>query len=147
MNCVSGQCHSGWWYGSLQACGWLLSVKVLVRLAQMAGTVIFWKSIYFTLSRIALGFFSAVLAGCALAGLASRFRRIYELAAPLMLAVKSIPVASFIILALIWFSSRNLSIFISFLMVLPIIYTNVLGGIRSVDRQLLEMAQVFRLPR
>ena len=38
-------------------------VKVLVRLAQMAGTVIFWKSIYFTLSRIALGFFSAVLAG------------------------------------------------------------------------------------
>ncbi len=40
-------------------------VKVLVRLAQMAGTVIFWKSIYFTLSRIALGFFSAVLAGCA----------------------------------------------------------------------------------
>ncbi len=32
-------------------------------------------------------------------------------------------------------------------MVLPIIYTNVLGGIQSVDRQLLEMAQVFRIPR
>ncbi|MDE6364806.1 MAG: ABC transporter permease subunit, partial [Lachnospiraceae bacterium] len=49
--------------------------------------------------------------------------------------------------ALIWFSSRNLSILISFLMVLPIIYTNVLGGIRNVDRQLLEMAQVFRISR
>ena len=66
---------------------------------------------------------------------------------PFMLTVKSVPVASFIILALIWFSSRNLSILISFLMVLPIIYTNVLGGIRSVDRALLEMAEVFRIPR
>ncbi|MDE6362891.1 MAG: hypothetical protein K2L86_01265 [Lachnospiraceae bacterium] len=98
-------------------------VKVLIRLGQMIGTVIFWKSIFFTLSRIALGFFLAVLAGSALAGLSSRFCRVHELAAPLMLTVKSVPVASFIILALIWFSSRNLSILISFLMVLPIIYT------------------------
>ncbi|MDE7185485.1 MAG: ABC transporter permease subunit, partial [Lachnospiraceae bacterium] len=111
------------------------------------GTVIFWKAIFFTLSRIALGFFLAVLAGSALAGLSSRFCRVHELAAPLMLTVKSVPVASFIILALIWFSSRNLSVLISFLMVLPIIYTNVLGGIRNVDRQLLEMAQVFRISR
>lgn len=65
---------------------------------------------------------------------------------PVMLTVKSVPVASFIILALIWFSSANLSVLISFLMVLPIIYTSVLDGIRSVDRQLLEMAQVFRIP-
>lgn len=122
-------------------------VKVLVRLGQMIRTAIFWKSVFFTLSRIALGFFLAVLTGSALAGLSSRFCRIQELMAPFMLAVKSVPVASFIILALIWFSSRNLSILISFLMVLPIIYTNVLGGIRSVDRQLLEMAQVFRMSK
>ena len=64
-----------------------------------------------------------------------------------MLAVRSVPVASFIILALIWFSSENLSVLISFLMVLPVIYVNVLGGIRCVDRQLLEMAQVFRIPK
>lgn len=122
-------------------------VKVVRRLVEMTGTVLFWKSVFFTLSRITLGFFLAVLTGSALAGLASCCCRIYELMAPLMLAIKSVPVASFIILALIWFSSRNLSILISFLMVLPIIYTNVLSGIRSVDRQLLEMAQVFRLSR
>lgn len=122
-------------------------IKVLLRLSQLACTKVFLKTIFFTLSRIAFGFLLAVLAGSVLAGLSSRYRRIFELMTPFMLTVKSVPVASFIILALIWFSSRNLSILISFLMVLPIIYTNVLGGIRSVDRALLEMAEVFRIPR
>ena len=63
-----------------------------------------------------------------------------------MLAIKTIPVASFIIFVLIWFSSQNLAVLISFLMVLPVIYTNVLDGIRATDPQLLEMAQVFQIP-
>ncbi len=69
-----------------------------------------------------------------------------ELLAPALLAIKSIPVASFIILALILFSSRNLAVLISFLIVLPVLYTNLLSGIRAADPQLLEMARVFRVP-
>lgn len=122
-------------------------IKVFFRLCQLISTIVFWKTIFFTLSRIAFGFLLAVLTGSVLAGLSWRYHRISELIAPFLLTVKSVPVASFIILALIWFSSRNLSIFISFLMVLPIIYTNVLSGIRSVDKALLEMAEVFRIPR
>lgn len=122
-------------------------VKVVCRLGQLMLTVPFWKAVCFTLLRIASGFLLAVAVGVVLAAAAaSRFAWVQELLAPVMLAVKSVPVASFIILALIWFSSRNLSILISFLIVLPVIYTNVLSGIRSVDRQLLEMAQVFRIP-
>ena len=60
--------------------------------------------------------------------------------------MKSTPVASFTILCLIWIPSRNLSVFISFVMVFPVIYTNVLEGILSTDPQLLEMAEIFRLP-
>ena len=66
---------------------------------------------------------------------------------PLMLTIKSIPVASFIILALMWLrSAGNLAVFISFLMVLPVVYTNTLAGIRETDARLLEMAAVFRVP-
>ena len=122
-------------------------VRVIHRLGCLMGTASFWRTIIFTLSRIAAGFFAAAAAGCVLAVLASCFRKIQEFLAPAMLAVKSVPVASFIILALIWFSSKNLSVLISFLMVLPVIYTNVLGGIRSVGKGLLEMSQVFRMPR
>lgn len=120
-------------------------IKVIIRLGQLMVTLVFWKSVLFTLSRIALGFFMAAVSGCVLAAVASRYRRVRELLAPLMVTIKSVPVASFIILALIWFSSRNLSVLISYLMVLPVIYTNMLNGIQSVDRQLLEMAQVFRI--
>ena len=65
---------------------------------------------------------------------------------PYVLAVKSVPVASFIILALIWMDTAVLPLFISFLMVFPILYTNILQGIRSADPLLTEMARVFRVP-
>ena len=121
-------------------------VRVVVRLGQLVTEGFFWSSIANSLLRIGGGFLLAVVSGVVLGVLAARFRRVQELLAPLMLAVKSIPVASFIILALMLFSSRHLAVLISFLIVLPVIYTNVLAGIRSADRQLLEMARVFRIP-
>lgn len=120
-------------------------VQVIVRLFQLAVTAAFWKSVGYSLCRIALGFIMGVIAGTLLAALSARFRRAEELLAPLMLAIRSVPVASFIILALIFFSSKNLAVFISFLMVLPILYASILEGIRSADRQLLEMAKLFRV--
>ena len=64
---------------------------------------------------------------------------------PLVTAVKSTPVASFIILCLIWIPSRNLAVFISFLIVFPVIYANLLEGLQRTDEQLLEMADVFSI--
>ena len=82
-----------------------------------------------------------------LAALAAALRWVEVLLRPLMLTIKSIPVASFIILALMWLrSAGNLAVFISFLMVLPVVYTNTLAGIRETDARLLEMAAVFRVP-
>ena len=56
------------------------------------------------------------------------------------------PVASFIILALVWLESRQLPLFIAALMAFPVVYRNVLEGIRGTSRELLEMARVFRVP-
>ncbi len=123
-------------------------LQVVIRLFELVQhrDVLFWASVGGSLLRIACGFFAAVVLGVLFAGLASRFAWAEALISPVMLTFKTVPVASFIILALIWFSSRNLAILISFMMVLPVIYINVLGGIRSVDPQLDEMARVFRLP-
>ena len=120
-------------------------LRVLARLAELAPTPEFWGAIGYSLVRITAGFLLGVAAGTLLAALSARFRRVEELLAPALLAIKSIPVASFIILALILFSSRNLSVLISFLIVLPVLYTNILSGIRAADPQLLEMARVFRI--
>ena len=60
--------------------------------------------------------------------------------------MRSVPVASFVVIALIWFTSSVLSVFISFLIVLPVIYNSLLGALKARDRGLDEMASVFRLP-
>lgn len=121
-------------------------VRVVCRTWELAGEASFWRSILFSLSRIAAGFALGLSAGAVLAALAARWRRVAELLAPVVLLAKTIPVASFVILALIWVSSRNLSVLISFLMVFPILYTNLYDGIRNTDRNLLEMAAVFEIP-
>ena len=102
-------------------------LAVLLRLGQLCTGADFWLT--------------------ALAGLCWRFRLIDVLARPLLGVLKSTPVASFIILALVWVKTTWLATVISFIMVLPLIYANVREGIDSADRQLLEMARVFRLSR
>jgi NitT/TauT family transport system permease protein len=137
-----------WQLGSMQLGKDILLVsplKVLLRLGELIPTAVFWKSVAFSFIRIASGFLLAAFVGSLTALLSAKFLWIRELLAPLLLTVKSVPVASFIILALIWFSSKSLSVLISFLMVLPVIYTNTLSGILSVDKSLWEMAKVFRL--
>lgn len=95
--------------------------------------------------KISLGFFIALFLGIFLAILAGRFSVVEELLWPFMLTIKSVPVASFIVLALMWLTSAQLSTFISFLMVLPVIYTNILGGIKNADRGLDRMADLFHM--
>ena len=119
--------------------------SVAVRLSQLLRDSSYWKSIFFSLQRIAAGFLLSTISGIVLASLAARLRLIEELLAPIVLLFTATPVASITILVLIWISSRNLSVLISFMMVLPIIYANVLNGINSTDRKLLEMAEVFEV--
>lgn len=121
-------------------------LQVAVRLGALAATPGFWSTIGFSLLRIAGGFLLALITATVLAFAAGRFSLVEILLRPYVLAIKSVPVASFIILALIWLRSSQLSLFISFLMVFPVLYTNVLAGIRSADGQLLEMSQVFWVP-
>lgn len=119
----------------------------LKRLWELIQTADFRSAIAFSSARILAGFFAALALGIAFAALSSRFSLIKILLQPITSAIKATPVASFIILALIWFGSRNLSMFISFLMVFPVIYLNVLKGIESTDKKLVEMARVFRFSR
>ena len=121
--------------------------RVLARLGALAVTADFWRSILHSMLRIGGGFLLGTFAGTALALMSARFEWVRSLLSPLMRAVKSVPVASFIILALVWVSSKHLAVLIVFLMVLPVIYANVLSGLERLDPKLEEVARVFRLPR
>ena len=121
-------------------------LDVIMRLGALALQGEFWRSLSRSLLRIALGFLLAAACGIILAVLAYRREGIKTLLSPLVKTIKTIPVASFIILLLIWIPSRNLSVATSFLMCFPVMYANVLEGLESTDRQLLEMADLFAIP-
>ena len=117
-------------------------VQALRTLVQLLPRADFWQRVGFSSGRILLGFvlgavFSVVLAVCA-----ARWSAADALLAPVMQLVKATPVASFIILALVWVRGSALSVLISFLMVLPVLYGAVRTGIAGADVQLLEMAAV-----
>ncbi len=122
-------------------------VAVIKTLFVLVQSLDFWKTILYSSLRIITGFVLALIAGTLLAVLSYRFRLIEELFSPVMKITKATPVASFIILALVWIKSRNLSVLISFLMVLPMIYSNVIQGLAVADEKLLQMANIFHVGR
>ena len=119
-------------------------VDVVIELAGQVLRVDFWRTIWFSLWRIFLGFFLALSIGVMLATLSYRFKVFKVMIQPYLSVIKSAPVASVIILILIFLSSRNLSIIVSFLIVLPVVYANILEGLTHTDIKLIEMAGVFR---
>ncbi len=120
-------------------------LQVASRLGELLKEQDFFQVLFFTLSRIAKGFLWGAFTAIALALLSGRFKIIEILLWPYMITIKSVPVASFIVVAFIWLTASDLAIFISFLMVLPIVYTNLLDGIKSVDPKMLEMADLFKM--
>jgi NitT/TauT family transport system permease protein len=122
-------------------------VAVADTLIKLCVTTEFWEAILFSSLRIIGGFALSVLTGIALSVAAYNFKLVKLLITPLMKLAQAMPVASFIILALIWIKSRNLSVLTSFMMVMPLIYANIYQGLEVADEELLQMAKVFRISR
>ena len=138
------------WQGAAMAIGqevFLVSpLQAFGTLVQLLPQAEFWQRVAFSAGHILLGFVLGGVCSVLLAVAAERWLWVDAMLAPVMQLVKATPVASFIILALVWVSGKSLSILISFLMVLPVLYGAVRTGLESADPQLLEMARVFRVP-
>jgi len=120
--------------------------QVLGELVSMLGDVGFYQTVGLSLLRIGSGFLAGFTAAVVLAALSSSHALLEEVLSPVMTLLKAIPVASFVVLLLIWWGSSFLAVAICFVVVLPNIYINTLEGLKNTDRQLLEMAQVFQMP-
>ena len=120
-------------------------ITVAVRLLTLWLEDGFFDVLWFSFGRIIGGFFLALLLGILFAIPAGKSVLIERMLKPFVLTMKSVPVASFIIILLLWLKSAQLSVFIAFLMVFPIVYTNLLQGMKSLDKNMLQMASVFEI--
>ena len=118
---------------------------VIIRLGQIALNINFWLAIANTAARTLYGFILSFCAGF-IAGIAcGSSSRINAALSPLISVIRTIPVMSVILIAMIWFKTDMVPVFVCFLMIFPIITANVSQGISEVDISLLEMAAAFKM--
>ena len=147
------------WLGAWQLCAWLVDLHVEGRgnelllpypttvffaLIQLAQDPAFWRTALTSLLRIAAGMAAGVALGGLLAALTCASTWLDRLFAPVIRIIRATPVASFILLVLLWTGRNQVPAVISGLMVLPVVWENLTQGIRSTDRQLLELSRAYR---
>lgn len=142
------------WLGIWQVLSMIANLEMLLpspagtfkALISIASTEYFWRSILYTLIRIAVGFLLGCVIG-SLPGFITFFsRNARTFFSPLLHIIKATPVASFIILALVWMKSTFVPSFISALIVIPFVWSNVSTGLKSADPLLLEASRAFAVP-
>lgn len=124
----------------------LLFPSPLSTIRALGGLIVgknFWISSLMTLSRIAIGFVLGVIFGTILAFLTHFVQPLNYFFRPMLVVIRATPVASFILLAILWFSSDRTPVFIAFLMVIPIVWENISSGLRNVDKNLIELTKVY----
>lgn len=118
--------------------------KVLVCLAGTGG---FWAAVLSSLGRIAAGLAMGILFGALLAVLTCASLWADRLLSPAIRVVRAAPVASFILLVLLWTGRDSVPAIISALMVMPVVWDSLSRGIQAVDPKLLELARCCRFSR
>jgi NitT/TauT family transport system permease protein len=120
---------------------------VASKLVELAGTSAFWLSAGQSLLNVFIGFVSGVAVGTAAAFLTAFVAAADALLSPALRVVRATPVASFIILALLWLGKSGVPAFSSALMVTPVVWQATAAALRDTDAQLLEMARAYRFGR
>ena len=119
-------------------------LAVFRRFIALLGTGAMWKATALSLLRILGGYCGGLVLGVALGAGMYFFPPVCVLMKPFLTVVRSTPVASFILIAYFIITDTAIPLFITLLMVLPMIASTVFTALGSTDRTLLEMASVYR---
>ncbi len=120
-------------------------LDVLIKLAQMSATSTFWRVMLVSTARVTAGIVLSYIGGFLLAVLCHRVRFLHDVMLPVISVIKTTPVSSFILIALVFFNRDLIPGAIAALMVLPVVYANTLEGLCAPDPAVLETARAYRL--
>jgi NitT/TauT family transport system permease protein len=150
------------WLGVWQVCAFLVDRRLEGRgnelllpypasvwstFTAMVGTEEFWAAVLASLGRIALGLCWGATIGGVLAVLTCASPWADRLLSPAIRVVRAAPVASFILLVLLWTGRNRVPAVIAAMMVIPVVWDNLSRGIQAMDGKLLELARCYRFSR
>jgi len=121
--------------------------KTLVTTLTLFGNTGFLATVGTTILRGLTGFIISGILGIATGIITGINPNINAFLQPILVTIRSIPVISIILLALIWFHPGAVPVFIGMLTMFPFITTNVSDGIRSIDSELVVMATFYKISR
>lgn len=101
----------------------------------------------YSFTRITIGFLLSFLSGFLFALISYKCTLVEEILEPIISLLKTVPMISFVIMLLIWVGNQNLTIYLSFIVVLPLIYTSTLTGLKNADKNMLEMSESFNFSK
>lgn len=121
-------------------------VRTFARLFELSMLSEFWRTIFTSLGRIALGLLAGFLIGGATAVLAHLSKLLRELFGPLLAMMKSVPVACVVVVALIWMRSPWIAAMVSCFVTAPVVYASLCAGFDTLDRDLKEAFTLYHVP-
>ena len=107
----------------------------------------FFKVIFTAFYRVFSGLILGILTGILIAVLCHRFDIVDTILSPIISIMKATPVACIIVLLWIRMNYTEIAVFVVVLMVLPIVWQNVYDGLKSIDKSMLEVTEVFELSK
>ena len=106
-----------------------------------------WETILETCAKAFTGLFIALGMALVSGFVMGLVEIVYELLKPVVTVLQSIPIVSWLALAIFWWGVGFRSpVYIVFLTLFPIFTINIAEGVRNVDKKLVEMAKIYRLP-
>lgn len=127
---------------------WMPSLpRLITTLIELLTHSSFYLSVGFTLLRGLCGIFLSLVTATCLAVLFARFAWLHELFRPLLSLMRSVPVISFILLAVLFLHPESIPLLIGFLTMFPLLTENLTKGVRALRPELYIFSQQFRLGR
>ncbi|HEW92383.1 MAG TPA: ABC transporter permease [Thermotogaceae bacterium] len=123
-------------------------IDTFKRLSQLIISGRIFPPLLNTLLKAMIGFFMALAAGFFTGFLMGLNKVFYELLRPLISVVQSVPIISWLALAMLWWGVGDKGpIVIVFLTLFPIVTLNVYEGVLNIDKKLVEMAKIYKVKR
>ena len=140
-----------WWIAARMAASPQLlpsPEQVLVVFLRLAGSGDLPVNIGITLARVAVAFGLAMIVGSVLGFLAGRSARINAAIDPWLTVALNLPVLVVIVLAYIWIGLNDVAAVLAVAIAkTPTVVVTIREGARAFDRQLDDLATIYRLPR
>lgn len=103
----------------------------------------FWRSLFASLLRTVIAFLISFAFALGCACLAVAFKPFAAFMRPVVALLRTLPTMAVLLLILVWLTPRTAPVAVAFLVLFPMVYSQLTDRISAVDGDLLQMAKVY----